>query len=65
VIKSTIRLAEHMARMGTNIHVYRVLVLEPEGKRTLGRPRRIWEDNIIITSRNRMGELRLDSSGSG
>jgi len=51
--------------MGTNIHVYRVLVLEPEGKRTLGRPRRIWEDNIIITSRNRMGELRLDSSGSG
>jgi hypothetical protein len=26
--------------------VYRVLVVEPEGKRPLGRPRRRWEDNI-------------------
>jgi hypothetical protein len=26
--------------------VYRVLVRKPEGKRTLGRPRRRWEDNI-------------------
>ena len=26
--------------------VYRVLVGKPEGKRPLGRPRRIWEDNI-------------------
>ncbi len=26
--------------------VYRVLVGEPEGKRSLGRPRRGWEDNI-------------------
>jgi len=26
--------------------VYRVLVGKPEGKRTLGRPRRRWEDNI-------------------
>jgi len=25
--------------------VYRVLVGEPEGKRPLGRPRHIWEDN--------------------
>jgi len=25
---------------------YRVLVGNPEGKRTLGRPRRRWEDNI-------------------
>ena len=25
--------------------VYRVLVGRPEGKRTLGRPRRRWEDN--------------------
>jgi len=48
VIKSTIRLAGHMARMEANIHVYRVLVVEPGGKRTLGRPRRIWEDNIKI-----------------
>jgi hypothetical protein len=28
------------------IGVYRVLVGKPEGKRTLGRPRRKWEDNI-------------------
>jgi len=26
--------------------VHRVLVRKPEGKRPLGRPRRIWEDNI-------------------
>jgi hypothetical protein len=26
--------------------VYRVLVVKPEGKRPLGRPRRRWEDNI-------------------
>jgi hypothetical protein len=26
--------------------VYRVLVKTPEVKRTLGRPRRIWKDNI-------------------
>jgi len=26
--------------------VHRVLVGKPEGKSTLGRPRRIWEDNI-------------------
>jgi hypothetical protein len=25
---------------------YRVLVRKPEGRRPLGRPRRIWEDNI-------------------
>jgi hypothetical protein len=28
--------------------VYRVLVVKPEGKRLLGRPRRRWEDNISI-----------------
>ena len=26
--------------------VHRVLVVKPEGKRPLGRPRRRWEDNI-------------------
>jgi hypothetical protein len=26
--------------------VYRVLVVKPEGKRPLGRPRRRWEDGI-------------------
>ena len=32
--------------MGERRCVYRVLVGKPEGKRTLGRPRRRWEDNI-------------------
>jgi hypothetical protein len=38
------RLAGHMARMGEERKVYKVLVGKPEGKRPLGRPRRIWED---------------------
>jgi len=32
--------------MGERRGVYRVLVGKPEGKRSLGRPRRRWEDNI-------------------
>ena len=32
--------------MGERRGVYRVSVRNPEGKRTLGRPRRRWEDNI-------------------
>jgi hypothetical protein len=32
--------------MGEKRGVYRVLMGKPEGKRPLGRPRRIWEDNI-------------------
>jgi hypothetical protein len=36
----------HVARMGEERGVHRVLVGKPEGKRPLGRPRRRWEDNI-------------------
>jgi len=32
--------------MGERRGVYRALVVKPEGKRTPGRPRRRWEDNI-------------------
>jgi hypothetical protein len=32
--------------MGEGRDVYRVLVGKPEGKRSLERPRRRWEDNI-------------------
>ena len=32
--------------MVVNKDLYRVLVGKPEGKRPLGRPRRIWENNI-------------------
>jgi len=32
--------------MGEGRDLYRVVVGKPKGKRLLGRPRRIWEDNI-------------------
>ena len=34
--------------MGERTGVFRALVGKPEGKRSLGRPRRRWEDNIKI-----------------
>jgi hypothetical protein len=40
--------AGHVARMGEERNVYRVLVGKPEGKRPLERPRRRWEDWIGI-----------------
>jgi hypothetical protein len=40
------RWAGHVARMGEEREVYRVLVGKPEGKRPLLRPRRRWVDNI-------------------
>jgi hypothetical protein len=36
----------HVARIGEERGVHRVLVGKPEGKRPLGTPRHIWEDNI-------------------
>ena len=45
VVKSRrMRWAGHVARMGEGRGVHRVLVVKPEGKRPLGRPRRRWED---------------------
>ena len=46
VIKSRTRWAEHVAPMRERRGVYRILVGKPEGKRSLGRPMRRWEDNI-------------------
>jgi len=47
VIKSRrMRWAWHVARMGEERGVYRVLVGKSEGKRPLGRPRHRWVDNI-------------------
>jgi hypothetical protein len=40
------RWAGHVARMGEERGVHRVLVGKPEGKRPLGRPRRRWDDNM-------------------
>jgi len=49
VIKSRrMKLAGHVARMGEEKGVYRVLVGKPEGKRPLGRPRRRWVNNIRL-----------------
>jgi hypothetical protein len=45
---------------------YNILVGKPDGKRSLGRPRRFWEDNSKMDfQRNRVGECGLDSCGSG
>ena len=47
VIKSRrMRWAGHVARMGEEMGVYRVLLGKPEGRRPLWRPRRRWVDNI-------------------
>jgi len=49
VIKSRrMRWAGHVAHMGEERGVYRVLVGKPKGKRPLGRPRRRLVDNIRI-----------------
>jgi hypothetical protein len=47
VVKSRrMRWVGHVACMGEERRVHRVLVGKPEGKRPLGRPRLRWEDNI-------------------
>jgi len=47
VIKSRrMRWVGHVARMGEESEVYRVLLERPEGRRPLGRPRRRWVNNI-------------------
>jgi hypothetical protein len=52
VVKSRrMRWAGHVARIGEGTSIYRVLVLKPEGKRPLGRPRCSWEDNIKMDLR--------------
>jgi hypothetical protein len=37
--------------LGENRNAYRILVGKPEGRRTLGRPRRRWVDNIKMDLR--------------
>ena len=52
VIKSRrMRWAGHVARMGKERGLYRVLVGKPEGRRPLGRPRRRWVDKFGSISR--------------
>jgi hypothetical protein len=51
VKSSLMRWAGHVARMGEERKVYKVLVGKPEGKRPLGRPRHTWEDGIRMDLR--------------
>jgi len=54
-------MAGHVEPMGERIGVHRVLVGKPVGKRTHGRPRRRWEDNINMDlSGSRMLRYRLN-----
>jgi len=47
MIKSRrMRWVGHVARIGEERGVYRVLLRKPERRRPLGRPRRRWVDNI-------------------
>jgi hypothetical protein len=47
IIKSRrMRWAGHVAQTGEKRIAYRLLVGKPKGKRPLGRPRRMWVDNI-------------------
>jgi hypothetical protein len=45
------RWAGHVACMGEERKLYKVLVGKPEGKRPLGRPRRRWEDGMRMDLR--------------
>jgi hypothetical protein len=45
--------------MGETRNAYRILVGKPEGKRSLGRPRRRWVDNIKMD----LGEIGWDGRG--
>jgi hypothetical protein len=52
MIKSRrMRWAGHVARMGETRKIYRILVGKPDRKRPLGRPRRMWVDNIKMDLR--------------
>jgi hypothetical protein len=50
--------------MGKKRNAYKILVRKPEGKTSLGRPRRRWVDSIKMNlKRDRMGWYELDRSG--
>jgi hypothetical protein len=60
------RWAGHVASMRIGFLNTRSLVGKPEGKRSLWRPRRRWEDNIkMVRQEVRCGGYGLDRDGSG
>jgi hypothetical protein len=56
------RWAGHVARMGEKMNAYRILWGNPEGKRSLRKPRRRWVDNIKmdLTEIGRVGMDWID-----
>jgi hypothetical protein len=59
------RWAGHVARMGEERKVYKVLVGKPEGKIPLARQKRRWEDGIKWILGRLAWESGLDSTSSG
>jgi hypothetical protein len=60
VMKSKrMRWAGNVARMGERRDLYCDLVGKPEGKGSLGRPRRRWEDNIGMDLQGRVDWIEL------
>jgi len=60
------RWAGHVARMGEERGLYRVLVGKLEGRRPLGRPRRRWVDNIRMDLQDvgcGLGWPRIETGG--
>jgi hypothetical protein len=51
MIKTRMRRAGHVARMGEKRNTYRILVGKLEVKKPLGKPRHGWVDNIKIDLR--------------
>ena len=60
VIKSRMRLAGHVVRIGERRGIYRVLVGKAEAKTPLGRQRGRWEDNIKMTFKKWIWGYGLD-----
>ena len=60
IISRIMRWVGHVAPKGEETGVYRVLVGKPEGRRTLGRPRCRWVDNIRTGEWRRMHNEELN-----
>jgi hypothetical protein len=55
----------HIARMGQKRSAKRILVGKTDGKRSLGRPRRRWDDNIKCISEKQNRVERFISLAKG
>jgi hypothetical protein len=64
-IKSRRRWEGHVAGMGEEINMYRLMVRKPEGKRPLGWSRNRWDHGIRMNVREIEWRSRVDSVGSG